>query len=99
MKAINTQQYNVGGTAVSLADFSFDASDLVRMESSTIYTKGDILITYDGVNPPVASPEFGIYLTSGTIFSLDGRKNLDDLEMISASAGSSLVTVVLEYGG
>lgn len=97
MKAFNTKQLSVSTIARSLSDFAFSASDLVRMESATFYTKADILITYDGVNPPVASPEFGIYLASGVIFSLQDRENLDNLQMIRAGSTDSLVTVTLEY--
>ncbi len=96
--AMNTKQHTITNIVHTLAEFGFDADELLRMMSAVIYTKADILITYDGVNPPVASPEFGIYLASGTIYNLDGHENLDNLEMLRAGATSSLVTVVINSG-
>ena len=96
--AFESAQLTVSDTAVGLSDFAFSAQDLVRMESATIYTKSDILITFDGEHSPDDSPEYGIYLASGTVWSLDGRNNLDNLEMIRAGSEDSLVTVELEYG-
>jgi hypothetical protein len=96
--AYQSAQYTVSDTVVTLAEFSFTEQELLRMELATIYTKADILITYDGENSPEDSPEYGIYLASGTLFSLDGRENLNNLEMIRAGAEDSLVTVTLEYG-
>lgn len=96
--AFATKQYTVSSSIVDLSDFGFSESDLLRMELGTIYTKADILVTYDGENDPVASPEFGIYLASGTIFSITGHENLDQLEMLRAGATDSLVTITLEYG-
>jgi hypothetical protein len=96
--AFSTKQLTVANTPVTLDDFPFSDGDLQRMEQAIIYTKADILITYDGTNSPAASPEFGIVLASGTIFTLKGHENLDNLEMVRLGAVSSLVTVCLEYG-
>jgi hypothetical protein len=96
--AMNTKQHSITNVAHTLTDFGFDADELIRMELATIYTKADLLITYDGINLPVTSPEFGIYLTSGVIYNLLGHKNLDNLEMVRGGATDSLVTVVLSYG-
>lgn len=96
--AINTIQHTITNVVHTLADFGFDATDLIRMELATLSTRGDLLITYDGVNSPVIATQFGIYLASGLIYNLEGHENLDNLEMIRAGSTDSLVTVVLNYG-
>ncbi len=96
--AINTIQHTITNVVHTLADFGFADTDLIRMESAVIHTKADLLITYDGINVPVTSTGFGLYLASGAMLNLVGHENLDNLEMVRASATSSLVTVVLSYG-
>ena len=96
--AYQSKQHTISTVVHAIDDFGFSDQEMLRMELATIYTKGDILITYDGEVSPSASPEYGIYLASGTIFSLTGHTNLDQLEMIRAGTTDSLVTVTLEYG-